>query len=85
MLLRHCLVWGEPYGSSGPIARLTQPLRRFTPEWPARTLFVTNPHWEDRLSEQWAANLYPPVTALLAAHTNSSTAPASAVPLRSFL
>jgi hypothetical protein len=68
MLLHRCLVWGEPFGSSGLIERLSQPLRRFAPNWPAEDFFLGSPHWGDRLGEKWTANLYPPVQQLLAAH-----------------
>jgi hypothetical protein len=68
MLLRHCLVWGEPYGSAGLIERLAQPLQRFSPEWPRKEFFLDSAHWGERLGEKWTANLYPPVTHLLEAH-----------------
>src|SRR5271154_945713 len=67
MLLHRCLVWGEPYGSSGLLERLSQPLRRFAPNWPGEDFFVSSPHWGERLGEQWTANLYPSVADLLAA------------------
>ena len=51
MLLRNCLVWGEPYGSSGLIERLSQPLHRFAPNWPKEEFFLNSPHWSDRLGE----------------------------------
>jgi hypothetical protein len=68
MLLRRCLVWGEPYGSSGLIERLAQPLLRFASNWPQDNFFITSPHWGAQLGEQWTANLYPSVHQLLAAH-----------------
>jgi hypothetical protein len=68
MLLHHCLVWGEPYGSSGLIERLCQPLQRFAPNWPKDEYFVDSPHWDGRLGEQWTANLYPNAQQLLDAH-----------------
>ena len=68
MLLGQCLVWGEPYGSSGLIERLSQPLQRFSSKWPQEEFFITSPHWGDRLGDKWSANLYPPVQQLLEAH-----------------
>ena len=68
MLMRHCLVWGEPYGSSALIGRLAQPLQRFTPDWPPDDFFLSSPHWGDRLGDKWTANLYPPIQHLLDAH-----------------
>src|ERR1700733_4765534 len=38
MLLKHCLVWGEPYGSSALLERLAQTLRRFGPRWPTEEM-----------------------------------------------
>jgi hypothetical protein len=68
MLLKRCLVWGEPYGSSGLIERLAQPLQRFASNWPQDNFLVTSPHWGERLGDQWTANLYPSVRQFLAAH-----------------
>lgn len=68
MLLDNCLVWGEPYGSSGLIERLSQPLRRFDANWPADRFFVGSSHWGNRLGEEWTANLYPTIRDLLEAH-----------------
>jgi hypothetical protein len=66
MLLGNCLVWGEPYGSSGLIERLSQPLQRFASDWPRPEFLLSSPHWAKQpLSEQWTANLYPPVQHLL--------------------
>ncbi len=68
MLLCNCLVWGEPYGSSGMIERLSQMLQRFLPNWPKEEFFVGSSNWSEQLGEQWTANLYPPVQDLLNAH-----------------
>jgi hypothetical protein len=68
MLLKHCLVWGEPYGSSGLLERLSQPLGRFGPDWPRPEFFITDPSWEGNLATKWAANMYPTVEHLLQAH-----------------
>ena len=68
MLLSECLVWGEPYGSSGLLERLSQPLQRFAVNWPADEFFLSSVHWGEQLSEKWTANLYPPVESLLRAH-----------------
>ena len=34
ILLRKCLVWGEPYGLSGFIARMAESLESFSANWP---------------------------------------------------
>lgn len=68
MLLRQCLVWGEPYGSSGLIAYLTVPLGRFRSDWPEENAFIDMPRWQGPLDATWTANLYPPVQSLLDAH-----------------
>ncbi len=65
MLLGQCFVWGEPYGSSGLIARVAQPLGRFTDIWPEENALLSTPCWQGPLSAMWTANLYPPVQALL--------------------
>src|SRR4051794_12968592 len=57
MLLDQCLVWGEPYGSTGLIERLAMPLQRFNDAWPPEWFFITSPHWGDHLGDKWSANL----------------------------
>jgi len=70
MLLNNCLVWGEPFGSSGIIERLSQPLCRFAPDWPGDKFFIESAHWGPRPSERWTANLYPSVQDLQEAHVS---------------
>jgi Sulfotransferase family len=68
MLLRECMVWGEPFGSSGLIERLAQPLQRFEPHWPLDEWFLEKAHWSSNLSEEWTANMYPSVQCFLDAY-----------------
>jgi hypothetical protein len=69
MLLKKCMIWGEPYGSSGLIERLAQPLVRFTPEWPRPEFLITDTCWQEgELAAKWTANLYPAPEHLLQAH-----------------
>jgi hypothetical protein len=68
MLFKHCLVWGEPFGSSGFIERMSQPLRRFSNNWPDPEFLIDSEHWGEQLGDKWTANLYPSVETLLAAH-----------------
>ena len=39
MLMRHCLVWGEPFGRAMLIDSLAQPLQTFTDTWPPDGMF----------------------------------------------
>src|SRR5262249_14596448 len=68
ILLKNCLVWGEPYGSSAIIERLSQPLLRFDAYWPDPQSFLSHPDWKGTWSEKWTANLSPELEHLLEAH-----------------
>ena len=69
ILLRKCLVWGEPYGLSGFIARMAESLESFSANWPEENaLIFTSPWWQGPMRDDWTSNLYPPVQCLLDAH-----------------
>src|SRR6185312_15863227 len=67
MIIRSCLIWGEPFGHAGTIEALADPVRCFTERWPEPHHFY---HGEDAdiLSRRYIANLYPSVGDLLRAH-----------------
>jgi sulfotransferase family protein len=66
-LLSHCLVWGEPFGHSGILERLADPLRAFTGGWP-EPHFIYDRQPIETLTEKFVANLYPPPVNLLKAY-----------------
>jgi hypothetical protein len=66
-LFSECLVWGEPFGHSGLLERLTDPLRAMTPKWPETHFLYTGQPME-KLTEKFVANLYPPPHCLLSAY-----------------
>jgi hypothetical protein len=68
LLLKNCLVWGEPYGSSAWLAHLAQPLKRFAENWPEPHFFIGHPYWQGEMRGKWVANLYPELQDLLEAH-----------------
>ncbi len=70
MLLRHCLVWGEPYGPHGLLARLAESLSFFWLNWPPEDFFIHHPHWDGDLPAKWTANLYPSPEHLGRAHAD---------------
>ena len=75
MLMRECLVWGEPFGRGMPIDLMAQQLRIFTDQWPADGMFVDRRKPEPgNLGREWVANLFPPLAALLQAHAAYFTA-----------
>lgn len=66
------IIWGEPYGHSGMIDNLASSLKAITSDYPNSSWFI-NIMLDERkplstLSNEWIANLYPEVTALLNAH-----------------
>ncbi|MGE0486790.1 MAG: sulfotransferase [Gammaproteobacteria bacterium] len=61
------LLWGEPYDRCGLVPVLANMLRAFDREWPPAAYFGPVDDG-DRLADRWVANLYPPLTALRAAH-----------------
>jgi hypothetical protein len=59
-------VWGEPYHHSDLVRRLAESLVPFGNDWPpANYLYEAA---GDELSATWIANLYPPVSTVVAAH-----------------
>jgi hypothetical protein len=62
-----CLIWGEPYGHSGLIESLADPIRAFTDLWPEPHFFYRG-DGPDVLVRKFIANLYPPVPDLIASH-----------------
>jgi len=75
MMMRECLVWGEPYGRASPIGALAAPLTVFTDQWPVDAVFRD---WgrssRDALRNEWIANLFPPPASLMHAHLAWMTA-----------
>ncbi len=69
MLMRECLVWGEPFGRGMPVDLMARQLRIFTEQWPADEMFVDRRRpAPGNLGREWVANLFPPLAALLQAH-----------------
>jgi len=64
----HVLIWGEPYGHAALIDQLAYPLRCMTEQWPHDDWFDVPPPDEPSGRQAWMTNLFPPVSALLAAH-----------------
>lgn len=68
MLMRHCLVWGEPFGRAMPIDLMMRQLRVITEQWPPDGVFLrSQPPPGADLGREWVANLFPPMPALLQA------------------
>lgn len=61
------LIWGEPYGHANIIQELSNPLSKFTKQWPPDEFFIDY-FDKSKLKENWVANLYPSVHALRNAH-----------------
>ncbi|HET7306595.1 MAG TPA: sulfotransferase [Gammaproteobacteria bacterium] len=61
------LIWGEPYRRAALVESLSRQVRAFTDQWPYDNYFLNRPATSS-LADQWVANLYPDVEALLAAH-----------------
>ncbi|HET7569918.1 MAG TPA: sulfotransferase [Gammaproteobacteria bacterium] len=61
------LIWGEPYRRAALVESLSSQVRAFTDQWPYDSYFL-NRFETSSLADQWVANLYPEVEALLAAH-----------------
>ena len=66
MARSNILIWGEPYDRSAIVQKLADMCRPFTDEWPLETFFIEER--EEKLSESWIANLYPPVRDFRVAH-----------------
>lgn len=60
-------LWGEPLGNSGTIARLCHSLTAITDNWPSESYFAAQGTYDDA-SNQWVANLTPPMKYLRDAH-----------------
>jgi len=41
MLMPECFIWGEPYGHSGMLQSLADPLRCMTADWPEPHFFLS--------------------------------------------
>ena len=67
LIVERCFVWGEPFGHSGLIDSLTDPIRCFTDRWPEPHHFYQGMDAEF-LSKKFIGNLYPSVQDLLRAH-----------------
>ena len=59
-------VWGEPLGEAGIIPKLANTLSAITLKWPSDSYFNNNKL--DGLTNQWIANLTPPISYLKASH-----------------
>jgi hypothetical protein len=74
MLMRHCFVWGEPFGRAMPVDSLAQQLNVFTNGWPADAAFASLERIAAAdLSKEWVANLYPPMESLIQSHVSFFT------------
>src|SRR5437588_3914793 len=69
MLMRHCFMWGEPFGRAMPVDCMARQFHAFHQNWPMRDFFINHrPPGHPDFSKEWIANLYPPLTALVQAH-----------------
>ena len=63
------IIWGEPYGHTGIIEHLSQPIRSVTSNYPCNNFFISDIYGNNEslssLSEKWIANLNPDVNYLL--------------------
>ncbi|MHB1559092.1 MAG: sulfotransferase [Isosphaeraceae bacterium] len=66
MIMRECFLWGEPFGHSGLVDSLADPIRCFNDRWPEAHHFHRGEETE-ALSQRFIANLYPPVDDLIRA------------------
>ena len=64
------LVWGEPYDRLAFVQRMADTLRALDGEWPPERYFIDEREAAGRTrhTDEWIANLYPPVESLRAAH-----------------
>lgn len=60
-------IWGEPFDRSGVVQTLSDQLLPLAQDWPPDTWFVDG-KGAGALTDEWIANLYPPVPALLEGH-----------------
>jgi hypothetical protein len=66
IIMRECFLWGEPFGHSGLVDSLADPIRCFNERWPEAHHFHSGEETES-LSQRFIANLYPPVDDLIRA------------------
>lgn len=52
-------MWGEPYGDTGLLEYLSEPLKRINAQLPQPSYFVDKLDHNVPMSQQWIANLYP--------------------------
>lgn len=62
------LIWGEPFGDTGLLHHLIEPLTRITKTRPPDSFFIQNNLEIDDLKNTWIANLYPTVDDLRCAY-----------------
>lgn len=62
------LIWGEPYGDSGLLEFIAEPLRRINTNWPPDSYFIKDGQDVTALSGEWIANLNPPLDDLYQSH-----------------
>ncbi len=52
-------MWGEPYGDTGLLEYLNEPLKRINQQLPQPSYFIDKLDQDVPMSQQWIANLYP--------------------------
>lgn len=62
------LLWGEPYSHNSVIQSLAAQLKAFTHSRPPDEFFADSHDLAGHLSQEWIANLYPPLTDFMKAH-----------------
>lgn len=70
MIMEHnedILMWGEPFAHSNIHDSFLRQVSAFTHDWPRNSFFLSKSKFA-RISDTWAANLYPDVEHLLDAH-----------------
>ncbi len=58
MLLKHSMLWGEPYGTSGLLDHLIAPFMHLDQQWPPDSFFLDK-NQPKNYQQKWIANLYP--------------------------
>lgn len=53
------VMWGEPYGETGLLEYLNEPLKRINQQLPQPSYFIDKLDQNTPMSQQWIANLYP--------------------------
>src|SRR5262245_61056868 len=59
MLLKNCLVWGEPYGPHALIWGMARQICYFNDDWPREEFFVDHPGWSSKIQDRSTANVWP--------------------------